>query len=447
MAATDTIAAVATAPGRGAIGLLRISGPDALEVGRRIAGDLPAARRAGLRHFSDAAGERIDQGLVLVFEAPHSYTGEHLVELQGHGGPVVLQLLMEAAVAAGARPARPGEFSERAFLNGKLDLAQAEAVADLIDAASRQAVVAARRALEGEFSQRVQTLAEGLLDLRSWVEGALDFSDEDVDWLGDARLLRGLAAWVQALDELIARAGQGRRLREGLVVAIAGQPNVGKSTLLNRLAGAEAAIVSDQPGTTRDALREHLVIGGLPITVIDTAGLRDTDDRIEQEGIRRSWSAIDRAELVLFVVDDRVGVTAADQALLDRLPADKPRLLLRNKSDLRPAAGSDASAEGLRLSAATGAGLDALTLALHEAAGFAAADAEGSFTARARHLTALAESRDRARRALEGLTRAHAAETIAEELRLAHVALGEITGTVTTEDLLGHIFASFCIGK
>ena len=453
MATADTIAAIATAPGRGAIGLLRISGPAASEIATRIAGALPAARQAGLRTFRDRNGEAIDQGLVLVFPAPRSYTGEHLVELQGHGGVVLLQLLLEAAIAAGARMARPGEFSERAFLNGRLDLAQAEAVGDLIDAASRQAVVAAQRSLEGAFSERVTRLADELMGLRAWVEGALDFSDEDVDWLADDGLRKRLANWSDALDALIAQVGQGRRLREGLVVAIVGQPNVGKSTLLNRLAGVDAAIVSDQPGTTRDLLREHLVLDGMPITIVDTAGLRETEDRIEQEGIRRSWNAVDKAELVLYLVDDRFDDHPQDLELLAKLPVDRPRIVVRNKCDLanRSAQRLDATSTEpltLRLSAATGAGIDLLTNAIREFAGLGAADQQSSsFTARTRHVLALAETRRHLDVAMRALTANSAAELIAEELRLAHAALGEITGQVTSEDLLGRIFASFCIGK
>ncbi len=450
MATADTIAAIATAPGRGAIGLLRISGPIALEVATSIAGSLPPPRQAGLRTFRDRNGEAIDQGLVLVFPAPRSYTGEHLVELQGHGGVVLLQLLLEAAIAAGARMARPGEFSERAFLNGRLDLAQAEAVGDLIDAASRQAVVAAQRSLEGAFSERVTALADELMGLRAWVEGALDFSDEDVDWLADDGLRTRLSNWSDALDALIAQVGQGRRLREGLVVAIVGQPNVGKSTLLNRLAGVDAAIVSDQPGTTRDSLREHLVLDGMPITIVDTAGLRETDDRIEQEGIRRSWSAVDKAELVLYLVDDRHDDHPQDLALLARLPAERPRIVVRNKCDLanRSAQRLDAASTEIRLSAATGEGIDLLTTAIREFAGLGVADQQSSsFTARTRHVLALADTRRHLDVAMRALAANSAAELIAEELRLAHAALGEITGQVTSEDLLGRIFASFCIGK
>jgi tRNA modification GTPase len=449
---TDTIAAIATAAGRGAIGLLRLSGPQARDVAIKICGSLPPPRQAGLRAFRDSNGNVLDRGLVLNFVAPNSYSGEDLVELQAHGGPVLLDLLLQAACNAGARVARPGEFSERAFVNGRLDLAQAEAVADLIDASSREAVTAAQRSLEGEFSRQVQALAEELMQIRAWIEGALDFSDEDIDWLGDAQLHQRLRAWREALAKLQSQTQQGRRLRDGLIVAIAGQPNVGKSSLLNRLAGVDAAIVSDQPGTTRDVLREHLVIDGLPITVIDTAGLRDTGDAIEREGIRRAWAAMDKAEAILFVVDDRDNDAAADRMMLDRVPANIPRVLIRNKCDL---SGRDAQRDStengveLRVSAATGDGFDLLRAELRTLAGWSASgtDKQSTFTARTRHVTALDASGRHAELAHAGLEQRQAAETIAEELRLAQQQLGEITGVVTTEDLLGRIFSSFCIGK
>lgn len=440
---TDTIAAIATAPGRGAIGLLRLSGPAALTIAQSIAGRLPQPRVAALRDFRDRSGEKLDRGIVIVFEAPRSYTGEHLVELQAHGGPVLLQCLLQTAVEAGARIAKPGEFSERAFLNGRLDLAQAEAVADLIDAASRNAVVAANRSLDGELSRRVEALADDLMGLRAWIEGALDFSDEDVDWLANADLLHRAADWLERLAALERAAHQGRRLREGIVVAIVGEPNVGKSTLLNQLAGVDAAIVSDIPGTTRDVLREHITIAGIPITVVDTAGLRETSDRIEQEGIRRARIAIDKAELVLYVTDNQ------DDPIELSAFAEKPVIVIRNKTDLAGKEPERTSAEHevIRLSAATGEGVELLRAAIVEFAGMGGTESEAGFTARARHLTALGAARQHAEIAIAGLVQQHAAETIAEELRLAHDAIGEITGKTHSEDLLGRIFASFCIGK
>lgn len=446
MTPIDTIVAVSTAPGRGAIGILRLSGPRAAEIAQGIAGPVPAPRRAALRHFRDEQGETLDQGLVLYFPAPHSYTGEDLVELQGHGGPVVLDLLLRAACARGARIARAGEFSQRAFLNDRLDLAQAEAVADLIDAASRDAVRAANRSLEGEFSRQVNALVEELISLRVFVEGALDFSDEDVDWLADAGIGARVAALQQRIDTLLAQAAQGRRLREGMVIAVAGQPNVGKSTLLNRLAGADAAIVSDIAGTTRDLLREHLVLDGLPLTIVDTAGLRDSTDPIEREGIRRAWGAVEAAELVLFVVDDRVGLTAADLELLERLPPSLPRLLIRNKSDLSANPPANPATNELRLSAATGAGIEQLCAAIKTAAGLQS-QGEGVFSARRRHVESLQRASAHTAAALASLQHRAAAELAAEELRLAQDALSEITGAFTSDDLLGAIFSRFCIGK
>jgi tRNA modification GTPase len=449
-APTDTIAAIATPPGRGAVGMLRLSGPQASTICKALTGSVPAPRLASLRHFKDAAGERIDQGLVLYFPAPHSYTGEDVVELQGHGGPVVMNLLLRAACAAGARPARPGEFSERAFLNGRLDLAQAEAVADLIDASSRNAARAALHSLQGEFSRRVETLLQELIAVRADLEAALDFADEDVPWITPQTLHDRIAGLVEIAGDLIKEAAQGRRLREGMVVAIAGQPNVGKSTLLNRLAGAEAAIVSPHAGTTRDLLREYTVVDGLPLTVIDTAGLRDTADPVEQEGVRRAWGALQKAELILFVADDRSGLTDADQALLARLPQDIETLILLNKCDLSgQAAGRETDAQKrvrLRLSAEQGTGLDLLKAEIKRAAGLTSAG-EGLFSARARHLEALHQAQAALR-----LARAHGCknaspELIAEELRLAQQALDEITGRFTSEDLLGRIFSTFCIGK
>lgn len=447
-AATDSIAAIATASGRGAIGLVRISGPQAAAIAARLTGALPPARRAGLRRFRDAQGEVIDSGLVLHFPAPNSYTGEDLVELQGHGGPVVLDLVLQAVLAAGARLARPGEFSERAFLNGRLDLAQAEAVADLIDAGSAAAVRAANRTLQGAFSQQVEGLVEALTALRADLEAALDFSDEDLPWLSGDQLRERLAGLQAQHAALMARAAQGRRLREGLTIAIAGQPNVGKSTLLNRLAGVEAAIVSPQAGTTRDVLREHLVLRGLPVTVLDTAGLRETEDAIEREGVRRAWAALAQAELVLFVADDRTGITAADAVLLAQFPSHLPVLRVLNKCDLSArATGPVADAPGtLRIAAATGDGLEALADAICAQAGFASeADRSDAFTARRRHLDALRIAGEHVDRAAAQRTRP--AELIAEELRLAQLALEAITGRYTADDLLGRIFGSFCIGK
>lgn len=449
-ATADTIVAIATAPGRGAVGIVRLSGPRAIDMVRAICrAELPASRVAALRSFHDERGQQLDRGLTLIFPAPNSYTGEDVVELQAHGGPVVLDLILRAACGQGARLAHPGEFSERAFLNDRLDLVQAEAVADLIDASSRAAVLSANRSLEGEFSRRVNSLAESLLDLRVFVEGALDFSDEDIDWLSDASLSTKLREAREQLAELLNAAAQGRRLREGMIIAIAGRPNVGKSTLLNRLAGTEAAIVSELPGTTRDLLREHLLIDDLAVTVVDTAGLRETGDVIEREGIRRTWLALEQAELALYLTDDREGLTADDRGALSKLPEHARPLIVFNKCDLSgrsPTAGEQDGRAFVRLSAATGDGLDLLRGSILEAAGLGA-QTEGLFSARRRHLDALGRTRAHLETAAERLAARSAAELAAEELRRAHQALGEITGQTSSEDLLGAVFARFCIGK
>ncbi|HVT35047.1 MAG TPA: tRNA uridine-5-carboxymethylaminomethyl(34) synthesis GTPase MnmE [Nevskiaceae bacterium] len=445
----DTIAAIATAPGRAAVGVVRLSGPRALSIAQKICGDLPPPRAARVRALRAANGAVIDRGLVLVFPAPHSYTGDDVVELQAHGGPVLLNLLLRSACEFGARLARPGEFSQRAFLNERLDLAQAEAVADLIDAASEQAARAAQRSLAGELSQHVHALTQQLIGLRTYVEGALDFSDEDVDWLGDTAWRERLDRVLRDLDQLLKLCAQGRRLREGMVVALSGQPNVGKSTLLNRLAGSDSAIVTDIAGTTRDVLREHIVIGGMPVTLVDTAGLRHSDDPVEAEGIRRAWSAVADAELTLFMVDDRAGITAADRDLLARMGAGARVLIVRNKCDLSARVAEIFEQDGwtqLRLSATTGDGVDLLRARIEYAAGLDA-HGEGVFSARARHLDAMHAARAHLQRAAQHIAAHSSAELAAEELRLAQQALNEITGEFTSDDLLGRIFGSFCIGK
>ncbi|MES2886325.1 MAG: tRNA uridine-5-carboxymethylaminomethyl(34) synthesis GTPase MnmE [Pseudomonadota bacterium] len=450
----DTIAAVATAVGRGALGIVRLSGPCALEIAEQLAGPLPTPRSAVLRHFNDETGAAIDQGLVLVFKAPHSFTGEDVVELQGHGAPVVLAALVSAAIAHGARAARPGEFSERAYLNGRIDLAQAEAIADLIDAASTQAARAAQRSLDGEFSARVRALTESLIALRVYVEGALDFSDEDIDWLGQGSLHARIAQWLLDLDALMQQAAQGRRLREGLTIALTGRPNAGKSTLLNRLAGSEAAIVSPTPGTTRDVLRENILLDSMPLTLVDTAGLRDSDDPIEREGVRRAKEAVHKAELVLFLADGRDvdangRLDAEDQILLDAMPSGLPRLILLNKCDLTeqaPGSWQHAGEQGFRLSAATGAGIESLLQALRQHCGLADSH-EGVFIARSRHLAALHSARVAVGTAQARLQEGAHAELAAEELRRAQQALDEITGPFAADDLLGRVFSQFCIGK
>ncbi len=442
--APDTIAAIATPAGRGGIGIIRISGARTAAIAAQLLGKLPQPRSATLTKFRDATGQILDTGLALYFPGPHSYTGEDVLELHGHGGPVVLDSLLARVLELGVRIARPGEFTERAFLNDKLDLAQAEAVADLIEAGSREAARAAQRSLAGEFSAQVRALVEELIALRMYVEAAIDFPEEEVDFLSDQKLITRLAGLRSSVDQLAVTASQGSLLREGITVVIAGQPNVGKSSLLNALAGRDAAIVTDIPGTTRDVLRERIAIDGLPLHVIDTAGLRESADPVEREGVRRARAEIEKADRVLLLVDDRVGETAADRSIRASLPPQLPVSTLLNKSDLsgRPA---ERAGDILRLSVRTGAGLDLLRALLKECIGYA--PPEGVFLARRRHLEAL----QRARAALEGaqeqLTVHRSGELVAEELRQAQQALNEITGEFTADDLLGRIFSSFCIGK
>lgn len=464
-ATTDTIAAIATPPGRGGVGIVRVSGPRAPEFALALLGELPPPRRAVHRTFRDTSGAPIDDGLAIYFAAPASFTGEHVLELHGHGGPVVMDLLLARVLELGARPARAGEFSERAFLNERLDLAQAEAVADLIDAGSAAAARAAARSLTGEFSKRVLDLQAALVDLRTYVEAAIDFPDEELELLSEDAIGGRVDALLAQCDALERGAKQGRLLHEGLVVVIAGRPNAGKSSLLNALAGHDAAIVTPIPGTTRDVLRERIQIDGLPLTVLDTAGLRDVPDVVEAEGIRRAREQMKKADRILYVVDaaDAAAVTGVD-ADLRALPADVPVTVVLNKCDLaggaqamgvsgspvestaRRGAASSSPAIVQRVSALTNAGLDDLREHLKTVAGFVMGDA-GAFSARRRHLDALARVH-----AHVGTARAHlrsraGAELIAEELRLAQVALGEILGEFTSEDLLSKIFGSFCIGK
>jgi tRNA modification GTPase len=450
MAHVDTIAAIATAPGRGGIGVVRISGPKVPEIAATICGDLPPARRAVLTPFRDAQGEPLDVGMALLFLAPHSYTGEHVLELQGHGGPVLLESVLDRIVELGARRARPGEFTERAFLNEKIDLAQAEAVADLIDADSRAAARAAMRSLQGEFSSMVTGLVDAVTDLRTYVEAAIDFPEEEVDFLGDGELterLDNVRGHFAAVDQA---ARQGRLLREGMTLVIAGRPNAGKSSLLNRLAGFDAAIVTDMPGTTRDVLRERIDIDGLPLHVIDTAGLREATDAIEREGVRRARAAIARADRVLFVVDASTDSSAAAfNEEKGQLPADVPVTLVLNKCDLAvgtPVADTLAGPPRINVSALRGDGMDMLRAHLKSAVGFETPGA-GTISARQRHLDALERARAHVQAATEQLHERRAGELVAEELRLAQSALGEITGAVSADDLLGRIFGSFCIGK
>ena len=452
MFADDTIVAVATAPGRGAVGVVRLSGAQVPRIAAAVLGAVPDPRRAVLRTFRDAEGTALDRGLALYFPAPSSFTGEDVLELHGHGGPVVLDMLVRHLLELGCRAALPGEFSQRAFLNGKIDVAQAEAVADLIDAASAAAARAAVRSLQGEFSAHIRTLQSGLTALRVRVEAAIDFPDEEIPLLEDADIGARIARLSDAFGALRKTAERGARLVEGLTVVIAGKPNAGKSSLLNRLAGDEVAIVAEAPGTTRDLLRHQLLEGGIPLHLVDTAGLRAAADEVEAEGIRRARAAIAQADLVLYVVDAAIGGMADPRAPageLIGLAVDVPCTIVLNKIDLlgQPArAELDALPPRICLSAKTGAGVDLLRVHLRARAGDFPVDAAPP-TARRRHLHALARARACLDAAEEARRATGAAELVAEELRLAQLALGEITGEFTSDDLLGEIFASFCIGK
>ncbi len=450
---SDTIAAIATAPGRGGVGVIRVSGSALLPFAFALTGRTPQPRYATLADFRAADGSAIDSGLLLYFPGPNSFTGEDVLELQGHGGPVVMQMLLARCLDLGARLAEPGEFSRRAFLNGKMDLAQAEAVADLIDAATASAARSAVRSLQGEFSRAIGGLNDELINLRMLVEATLDFPDEDIDFLKAADAFGRLDRLQLKLAAVFDRAGQGKLLQSGLHVVLAGQPNVGKSSLLNRLAGDDLAIVTPIAGTTRDALRSTIQIEGIPLHIIDTAGLRDTDDVVEKIGIARSWQEIERSDVVLLLVDARTGVTDADRDILARLPERLQRITVYNKIDLAgraPERHDEHDAHGdavaISLSAKANQGIELLRAELLRIAGWH--QAEDVFIARERHLRALAAAADHvaaARAVAEG--RFPALELFAEELRLAQQSLGEITGEFTADDLLGVIFSRFCIGK
>jgi tRNA modification GTPase len=443
---TGVIAAIATAPGRGGIGVVRVSGGDLRPFAEALSGRSPLPRQATLCRFLDAAGVAIDQGILLYFPAPHSFTGEDVLELQGHGGPVVMQMLLARCLQLGARVAAPGEFSQRAFLNDKLDLAQAEAVADLIEAGTAAAARSALRSLSGEFSREVRMLVARLVELRMLMEATLDFPEEEIDVLRDTDAAQRLSAFSADLAALLARARAGRLLRSGLHVVLAGMPNVGKSSLLNRLAGEERAIVTDVAGTTRDAVRETIQVEGIPLHIIDTAGLRDTDDLVEQIGIDRAWREIGQAEVVLQLVDARAGETPADHAIALRLPSGIERIVVENKCDLagQPAQRfSEGGRVHLRLSAKTGEGIGLLHDELLRIAGWSG-HGEDVVLARERHLEALGIAAEKSALAARRLDQV---ELCAEELRLAQEALSRITGEFTADDLLGEIFSRFCIGK
>ena len=443
----ETIAAIATPPGPGGIGIIRLSGAGVAALAARLLGRPPRPRHAHYCAFTDATGAVLDRGLLLHFPAPHSFTGEDVLELQVHGSPVMLRCLLERCLALGARHARPGEFSERAFLNGKIDLAQAEAIADLIASGSEAAARAAVRSLEGDFSRQVHALAEGVVRLRVWVEAAIDFPEEEVDFLADPAVLGDLERLRDQLDDILAASRRGVRLLDGLHVVIIGRPNAGKSSLLNRLAASERAIVTEIPGTTRDVLRETIHLDGIDLTLVDTAGLRESADPIEMEGMRRARAELERADLAVLVSDD--AHAESDLGLLDALPASAQRIVVHNKIDLDGQPARRAQLDGethLWLSARSGEGLPLLIETL-KAGADPAESASGAFTARARHVAALQRAAEGLEAARLALTTQRAGELAAEELRGVQRELGAITGEFSNEDLLGRIFADFCIGK
>lgn len=444
----DTITAQATPPGRGGVAIVRVSGPKVKQLMQAVLGREIPPRQASYLPFLDEAGDVIDEGIAVYFSAPNSFTGEDVLELQGHGGPVVVDLILQRLLSAGARLARPGEFSERAYHNDKLDLAQAEAIADLINASSRQAARSALRSLQGAFSSAIHAISEKLVYLRMYVEAAIDFTDEEIDFLSDKTLSDKMEEVRRDLHDTQQKARQGSFLREGITAVIVGEPNVGKSSLLNCLSGREAAIVTPIPGTTRDVLRESILIDGMPLYIVDTAGLRESDDIVEQEGIRRAYREIENADVVLYVVD----ASRPDLLLQEQLPslaANVPVIVIQNKIDLTsqsPARTEQAGRTLISLSARSGDGIELLTEAIKSLVGFHGED-EGLFLARRRHLDALARAQQRVDASHMQLSQYQSGELAAEELRLAHLALSEITGEFTADDLLSRIFSSFCVGK
>jgi tRNA modification GTPase len=448
MTSADTIAAIATPPGRGGVGIVRISGAKSLSIAESITGALPLPRHARFSRFRDQDGATLDEGIALFFPAPHSFTGEDVLELQGHGGPVVMDLLLQRCLQLGARLAQPGEFSQRAFLNDKLDLVQAEAIADLIDAESAAAARLASRTLEGVFSREIERLVEQLIQLRLYVESAIDFPEEEIDFLSDGKVSADLQAIIEQTRHLLRSAETGRLLRDGMTLVIAGRPNAGKSSLLNALAGYESAIVTEIPGTTRDILRERITIDGLPLHIVDTAGLRESDDPVELEGIRRARLQIEQADRILWVFDDQ-----ADPAHLqldrDTLPSQVPLTLVRNKIDLSGKSAAVCESEAgveVAIAAREGLGLHLLIEHLKACVGYQT-PGEGEFIARRRHLDALDRALEHLDQGNAMLDEHQAGELLAEDLRQAQLSLAEITGEFSADDLLGRIFSTFCIGK
>ncbi len=450
---TDTIVAQATAPGRAGIGILRISGANVSAIAQHILGHLPQVRMAQYLPFHDENKQILDQGIALFFQGPNSFTGEDILELQGHGGPVVLDLLLQAILHTGlARLAKPGEFSERAFLNDKIDLVQAEAIADLIESSSAQAARLAMQSLRGDFSKQIQQLIDALISLRVYIEAAIDFPEEEIDFLNDGKIQTDLEAIQAQLINIQKKAQQGALMREGMTVVIAGRPNAGKSSLLNRLSGHERAIVTDVAGTTRDTLTEHIHLDGMPLHIIDTAGLRETNDVIEKIGVARAWQAIEKADRVLLVVDSSTAQYTDPMqiwpAFTNQLPTHIGLTIVHNKIDLRPIATHHTATTYpvIQISAKTGQGIAQLTEHLKTCMGYQPTG-EGQLMARRRHLDALAKAGQHLQLAWHQLTDYHAGELVAEELRLAADELGKITGKMSADDLLGEIFSSFCIGK
>ena len=445
----DTIAAIATPPGHGGIGIVRVSGPQTRAIAEAVTGRDLTPRYAHYGPFYGDNGEVLDEGIALFFPGPHSFTGEDVLELQGHGGPVVLEWLLRRVLALGARLAEPGEFSRRAFLNDKLDLTRAEAIADLINATTEQAAKSALKSLQGDFARRVEALVEGLINLRLYVEAAIDFPEEEIDFLADGQVGERLQALIDQLEHLLHQAQQGALLQEGMTVVILGRPNAGKSSLLNALAGRESAIVTHIAGTTRDTIREHIQIDGLPLHIVDTAGLRETEDVVERIGIERAWQAIEQADHALVVIPADGEIAPEDAAILEKLPSAMPVTVVRNKIDLIGAGPHVEMQDGrtvIWLSAKHGQGLELLRDHLKRAVGYAQTP-DGVFMARRRHVEALQNALTQLKTGAENLAVHAAGELLAEDLRQAQQALESITGRFTSDDLLGEIFSSFCIGK
>ncbi len=446
----ETIAAIATAPGKGGIGVIRVSGENAFAIVEKFIGRIPPVQQAKLHRFKSESGEIIDEGLILTFKTPNSFTGEDVVEFHGHGGPVILDLLLSQILNYGARLARPGEFSERAFLNDKIDLAQAEAIADLIDASSSQAAMAAQRSLQGKFSNNITELVLELIELRVYVEAAIDFPEEEIDFLSDKRVSAGVVQIIEKLENILHGAQQGTIMREGMKLVLSGLPNVGKSSLLNCLARDDAAIVTDVPGTTRDVLVKEINIDGMPLHIIDTAGLRQSEDIVEKEGIRRAWLQIEQADQIIYLVDNRVGLQVADQEILNQFPSNINIAVVFNKIDL----GTQDSAaklkvndfESIRLSAKTGEGIGLFIEYLKNKMGYQN-NQEGAFLARRRHINALEKAMQLVLHGQNQLLEYSAGELLAADLTAAQNELSKITGEFSSDDLLGEIFSNFCIGK